>query len=97
MPRFYDLQAWRRARREHLAQEPLCRMCRAQGITKPGHHVDHITPISKGGDPFDSDNLQSLCAEHHSLKTARDDGKVVRMGCDERGQPIDPHHHWARG
>lgn len=94
MGRVYDLRAWKRTRLDHLASEPLCRMCAAQNVIRPALHVDHITPISQGGDlwgPF-----QSLCAEHHSMKTAKENGKQVRMGCDSRGIPLDSDHHWSR-
>lgn len=35
-----------------------------------GLEVDHITPISEGGHPFDPANLQTLCEECHQEKTA---------------------------
>ncbi|MDY8146840.1 HNH endonuclease signature motif containing protein [Lactiplantibacillus plantarum] len=31
--------------------------------------VDHIVPLSAGGEAFDWDNLQSLCDYHHALKS----------------------------
>lgn len=34
--------------------------------------VDHITPISEGGHPFDPANLQTLCSDCHKEKTARE-------------------------
>jgi 5-methylcytosine-specific restriction enzyme A len=73
-------------------------MCAARGTTRPAHHVDHITPISKGGAWFDSENLESLCASCHSVKTLGDKGHAVRMGAGLDGTPIDPSHPWnARG
>ena len=96
MGRVYDLQAWKRARREHLAHEPLCVMCRKLGRTVPATEVDHIIPISKGGEWF-YDNLQSLCESHHSQKTRRDEGKTVRMGAGIDGTPLDPAHPWNAG
>jgi 5-methylcytosine-specific restriction protein A len=53
----------------HLAQEPLCRTCKAQGDTTPATDVDHILSLDKGGTNAMS-NLQSLCHAHHSAKTA---------------------------
>lgn len=95
MGRVYDLQQWRKRERiAHLQAEPLCRMCRAEGKLTPAHHCDHITPISQGGDPWGP--LQSLCARHHSQKTAKENGKQVKMGCDINGIPLDSEHHWAR-
>ena len=94
MGRVYDLQAWHRARREHLTHEPMCRMCAARGIDTIAEHVDHITPVNSGGEWFDGDNLQSLCAPCHSAKTRADEGKAVHIGCGLDGAPIDPTHPW---
>lgn len=33
-------------------------------------YADHIIERSDGGEPYDPDNGQCLCARHHSLKTA---------------------------
>jgi len=59
---------WRRLRDAHLRAFPLCVEC---GM--PGNHVDHITPRARGGTD-DESNLQTLCATHHSQKTAAQDG-----------------------
>jgi 5-methylcytosine-specific restriction protein A len=63
--------------------------------------VDHVTPISEGGDPFPShDGLASYCAPCHNAKTARgaEAGAIrttkPRRGCDADGRPIDPRHPW---
>lgn len=37
-----------------------------------GLEVDHITPISEGGHPFDPANLQTLCEACHKDKTAKE-------------------------
>jgi len=39
-------------------------------------HVDHITPISEGGHPFDESNLQTLCASCHEQKTAAENASA---------------------
>jgi 5-methylcytosine-specific restriction protein A len=38
----------------------------------PEHRVyaDHIVELSDGGQPFDLNNGQCLCASHHEIKTA---------------------------
>lgn len=76
----YDSMRWKRLRRWHLAQEPTCRQCKADGRANGlSLQVDHITPHN--GDPalfFDGANLQSLCPTHHSRKTAREDGGFGR-------------------
>ena len=59
---------WRRIRAEHLACHPYCATCGA-----PGTHVDHAVARERGGTD-DVGNLQTLCARHHSRKTAQMDG-----------------------
>lgn len=83
--------AWKKLRASVLQDEPLCRMCAAQGLTVAASQVDHIH-----NDPSDNrrESLQSLCAPCHSRKTARDMGGNVRMGCDKDGMPLDIGHHW---
>jgi len=89
--------AWKRLRAEVLASEPLCRMCAARGLVVPATDVDHI---QDSRDDFTDDNsrenLQPLCHECHSLKTAKSMGKSVSLGCDVNGLPLDPDHAWNR-
>ena len=96
MGRVYDLQEWHRVRRHVLTEHPLCQHCEARGVIRPAHHVDHITPISKGGAWFDAENLQALCHDCHNRKTAADEGKRVQLGCGADGQPMDATHPWNR-
>lgn len=67
-----------------LTEEPLCRICKAQGIIKPSVQVDHIQPISKGGTDL-RDNLQGICLECHIDKTAQENG-TIPIGID--GYPV---------
>ena len=61
---------WWKLRLRILRREPLCRMCKANGIVTAAAELDHIIPISQGGSPFDEDNLQPLCRECHQAKTS---------------------------
>lgn len=56
-------------RKRRLANEPLCRMCKAKGVATPATTPDHIKPLAHGGLDID-DNIQCLCAECHADKTA---------------------------
>lgn len=67
--RFYQRVQWKRARAAQLAREPLCRECRKLSKLVAAEVVDHINPISTGIDPYDTDNLQSLCKSCHNRKT----------------------------
>ena len=89
--------AWKRLRAEVLASEPLCRMCAARGLVVPATDVDHIQDSRDDfTDDNSRDNLQSLCHECHSLKTAKSMGKSVSLGCDVNGMPLDPAHAWNK-
>ena len=88
--------AWRKLRAHVLAGEPLCRHCTAKGIGPVvATEVDHADNNPANNAP---ENLQPLCREHHSQKTARDQGHTVneRMGCDASGMPLDPCHPWNK-
>jgi 5-methylcytosine-specific restriction protein A len=76
--RGYD-GAWRRLRTAHLQANPLCAHCLKMGIIRVAEVVDHIIPISERPDlRLDPDNLQSLDAQCHNAKTAREDGGFGR-------------------
>ena len=60
----------------------------------PATQVDHIKPIADGGEPWDLENLRSLCASCHSKKTGRD--RLARKGCGPDGLPLDRNHYWGR-
>jgi 5-methylcytosine-specific restriction endonuclease McrA len=91
----YNSRRWRRERRAHLAAEPLCRMCKAQGYTTLATVVDHVKPHK--GDEFlfwDPNNRQSLCKVCHDSAKAREERGGIMVGCDKDGVPLDPGHHW---
>jgi len=91
---FYVTTAWRRLRLWKLSEQPLCEHCLLRGIIEPATQVDHIVPISAGGEPLDEANLASLCASCHSRKTASENGGRVRTGCAVDGTPLDASHAW---
>lgn len=59
---------WQKVRRVQLGREPICRACKRQMATC----VDHIIPLSQGGERLDYQNLQSLCRGCHAAKTGRE-------------------------
>ena len=73
--KYYDTPRWKTLRKVKLARDPLCEICRQNGGLIEASHVDHIIEISDGGDPYDLDNLQSLCISCHSSKTLRERNK----------------------
>jgi len=71
--RGYDSK-WEARRLRHLQKHPLCVHCQREGIVRAATVVDHIVPHKGDRALFDDDNnLQSLCASHHSVKTGRED------------------------
>lgn len=65
---------WSRLRRWFLSRQP---MCQWSGCEQPASQVDHIVPLFRGG-TNDTQNLQALCAHHHSIKTNLFDGGFGR-------------------
>lgn len=70
--RGYDAD-WVKFRKWFRIQNPLCVVC-----GHPGECVDHIIPIAAGGSRLDAENCQTLCWQHHSAKTAKEDGGFGR-------------------
>jgi 5-methylcytosine-specific restriction protein A len=66
--RGYD-HRWRKLRRMHLAEFPLCRFCHDAGRVVAANEVDHIDGNAHNCAPS---NLRSLCKACHSGRTARD-------------------------
>lgn len=94
--KIYKLARWKRLRAAKLRVNPLCEHCIKPTVA---NQVDHITPIARGGSPWDWDNLQSLCASCHSKKTNAEDGGAFNPPKDRRvdpetGKPMDPGHWW---
>lgn len=93
----YNTAIWQRLRRSKLSSQPLCEACSLRGAVRAANAVDHIKPISAGGDPFPPlEGLMALCVPCHSEKTAgvdRTGAKGVRFkGAGLAGMPIDPSH-----
>ena len=64
-------RAWKRIRDRHIAQHPLCEVCKKNGKLTPAEEVHHIVPLSRGG-THENSNLMSLCKACHSKITAKD-------------------------
>jgi 5-methylcytosine-specific restriction protein A len=97
----YITSKWKRLRLAKLSECPVCFACEQRGLTELATVVDHMKPISQGGDPFPPlDGLLSLCARCHNEKTSGFDrthgnanGRRFK-GCDANGNPIDPADGW---
>lgn len=56
-------------RERYLRNHPLCVHCAREGRATPATVVDHVEPLADGGVDNET-NFQSLCADHHDIKTA---------------------------
>ena len=93
MTDFYSNRRWVRARAFHLAEEPLCRMCAAEGTVTSATVVDHIVPRAVAPDrAFDGANLQSLCKRHHDARKQQQESRGYHSEVDADGYPVDPAH-----
>ena len=67
----YDSSRWRYVLRPlKLQRTPFCELCMNDDRLTEAKEIDHIKPISQGGEPFDIDNLQALCTSCHAKKSA---------------------------
>ena len=64
----YGSKRWQLLRRHVLLEQPLC----ACGCGRLAEDVDHITPLDRGGAPFDRSNLQALAHSCHARKTRQE-------------------------
>lgn len=76
---WYKLAAWKRRRTAQLADEPLCRTCRADGVVKAATIADHVIPHRGDWELFIGGGLQSLCKPHHdSTKRAEENAQYSK-------------------
>lgn len=76
--------AWDRVRKQALRRDKhLCQPCLSRGHITAAEAVDHITPKARGGTD-DLSNLQSICGDCHTAKTAADEGRRLprKVGLD---------------
>jgi 5-methylcytosine-specific restriction endonuclease McrA len=95
MNRLYDSSLWTAARAAALERDGhRCSVARLLGgrCSAGPLHVHHIEPIDEGGQPFDLDNLGTVCAAHHPQWEALRRAIVARRRDDE-ARPRCPHTH----
>lgn len=70
---------WRKTSRLYREQFPWCARCLRNGRHTLGTSVDHIKPLRLGGDPYDWNNLQTLCPKCHNKKTREEQKSYNNM------------------
>jgi 5-methylcytosine-specific restriction protein A len=76
---FYSCSAWIKLRNYKRLLNPICESCESLGLIIPYHTIDHIKPISEGGEALSLDNLQTLCKQCHAIKTVKETSKRKHM------------------
>jgi len=76
---FYSSAAWLKLRNYKRSVNPICEHCIKFNLITPFHTIDHIKPISEGGEALDLSNLQSLCKQCHAIKTGKETAKRKHM------------------
>jgi 5-methylcytosine-specific restriction protein A len=78
--RGYLSPAWRELRARKLRKDPLCSQCLQRGTLVHATNVDHVQAHTGPSDPlfWQWSNLDSLCHQCHSRKTATQDSSFAR-------------------
>jgi 5-methylcytosine-specific restriction endonuclease McrA len=78
--RLYWTREWRAIAADQLRIEPLCRMCRDEGVLTPATICDHVIPHRGDVHAFWSNERQSLCRAHHSGQKQAEERAAGRKG-----------------
>jgi 5-methylcytosine-specific restriction enzyme A len=75
----FKKKRWAMTREAVLTRDPICKVCDGWLSTE----VDHIKPLSQGGDPWRLEGLQGICTPCHQAKTARENARAAfgRSAC----------------
>ncbi|WP_394243922.1 HNH endonuclease [Halopseudomonas laoshanensis] len=102
---------WQQARDAFLREHPTCSMCSTDERPVAAQVVDHKVPprikeAKASGMPallaaawklfWSRSNWQALCKHCHDSTKQRLEKSGRVAGCDDRGLPLDPSHHWNR-
>jgi 5-methylcytosine-specific restriction enzyme A len=70
----YRTRTWLMRRKQAFERDPFCawRFKDDTRCERLGEELDHVVPLDAGGEEYQAENLQLLCAEHHRLKTAEE-------------------------
>ncbi len=69
---FYANYKWKKVAKAHKQKNPCCEICNEKGFVSAVEVTDHIIRMEDGGDPYHSDNLQSLCKKCHGSKSGKE-------------------------
>jgi 5-methylcytosine-specific restriction endonuclease McrA len=85
--------AWQKYRAGYLLSHPYC-----VKFGKVASVVDHVKPHRGDQTLFwDKENHAALCRHCHNSYKQRLEKSGQIIGCDVKGFPMDPRHHWRAG
>ncbi len=84
--KLYNSRRWRSLRNMFYKRNPLCIVCEKNNILTEGKCVDHIQPVSEGGNFYKWSNLQTLCTRCHAQKTAKEVNKRIKNKRESNAQ-----------
>jgi 5-methylcytosine-specific restriction endonuclease McrA len=76
----YRSSEWTSARARVLREQPICAV---DGCAGGASEVDHIVPLSRGGAPYDRQNLRGLCSDHHRQRSSQQGAEAKRRQVTE--------------
>jgi len=88
----WGTRRWKRVRKQHLQQNPLCAFCLAGGRYTPATVVDHVVPHHLETNAFWLGELQSLCKFHHDTSKAEQERRGYASDIGPDGWPVDRNH-----
>lgn len=92
---FYGSKLWRKTRKQHIYQNPLCEVHLSLNQYVDctfGGHVDHITPTEQGGALLDERNLMTLCPSCHNRKSGIEMHEKCLVQTTETAEGLIPAH-----
>jgi len=81
----YKTGRWQKLRAAVLRRDPLCAYCAARGRPEAATTVDHIVPVTRGGDFWSMDNLAPACANCNYSKRDMTAAEFMAQGCGQDG------------
>ena len=85
---FYNQSRWRKVAKLRKEKNPLCRICKENGLISPNEVTDHIRGLKflldNGFDPYDDNELDDLCHKCHNKKSGRESHAKRGMGSNHK-------------
>ena len=90
--KWYKSDRWKRTRKQHMSEHPLCARCLKRGRLVAADVVHHVTPHRGDKELFFNGPFESSCFSHHDSDAQQEEklGYSCEVGAD--GFYVDPRH-----